>query len=289
MNIKDVLNENVISKALTETIDLFINEELGIADDVAKATNDIKKLILTDLKNAQKRQVSEGVWERSNTVTCNLFGMNVSIEYIHYNFRDYDTYYSNADEFYFGGESSFTNKRIFLKILSISGEIQENTFGDTIQHEVEHLYQASMQNKPLLQNNSLYDKARDDKSRNEWRFKLKQIVYYTRNEEQDAFVNGLYAQLISPDALYQKQQIIKSSNPYKIAALLKSLEKNIAENENNQELIDAAKYYRRPVKWFITQCNIGSRKILKKMMKVVAKANKDFWKINNDLMINMKP
>ena len=207
----------------------------------------------------------------------------MNVLYYVYNFYDYDTYYDKKE--YFNQKCGVSNekKEKYISILSISGEFQENSFGDSIQHELEHIYQIKMQGKGLFQDNDLYEKAIQNLN-NElydgWVSKLANIIYYSRNEEHDAFVNGLYQQLVSPDAFDNYDYIIKTSTPYQISLLLANVKNEIENNYDNENLIEATKFFRKPRRWFIAQCEIGTRKIIKKIIKVRMKANNDFLKVN---------
>ncbi len=271
------------SKIIRECVDKLINEELGIADDVVEKTNEIKRLIYDDSRNADKVKLDNGVSSISGTVSTNVFGEDMKIFYTVYNYYDYDTYYDKQEYFNPRCGVSYDRNEIYISILSISGEFQENSFGDSIQHELEHLYQIKKQGKGLFQDNNLYDNATRNLNSNlydGWVSKLSHVIYYSRNEEHDAFVNGLYQQLVSVDAYGNEDYIIKSSTPYQISLMLTSIKNEISDNYENTNLIEACKFFRKPRRWFIAQCEIGIRKIVKKIMKIRTKAKNDFYKVN---------
>lgn len=283
------IDNGIVSKALMEAIDKLMNEEMGIATDVAKKVREVKLLIKSNIKNSSRNKVDDGVWRYEGSIKCEIFGYEYTINYNIINYKDYDVYAEHSEYFVPDGSSSFSGRFIKLYVLSISGEFQENTFGDTLQHEIEHIYQIVKQGKPLLQNNNLYSKALSSMRSNEnngWISRLAKIIYYTRNEEHDAFVNGLYAQLVSQDSFYDRDNIVKMSNPYQIAMFLKSEHDSLEKEFNNVDFIESAKYYGRPRKWFISQAEIGHLKIMRKMMKVISKAEKDFWQMNEDFHIS---
>ena len=277
------LDKKYTLKVIRECIDSLLNEEMGIANDVVTKTNEIKRLIYVDSRRAEKEKLDDGVYLINGNIFIDVFGTEMNVLYYVYNFYDYDTYYDKKE--YFNQKCGVSNekKEIYISILSISGEFQENSFGDSIQHELEHIYQIKMQGKGLFQDNDLYEKAIQNLN-NElydgWVSKLANIIYYSRNEEHDAFVNGLYQQLVSPDAFDNYDYIIKTSTPYQISLLLANVKKEIENNYDNENLIEATKFFRKPRRWFIAQCEIGTRKIIRKIMKVRMKANNDFLKVN---------
>lgn len=281
------LDKKYASKIIRESIDKLLKEELGIANDVVMKTNEIKNLIYRDSRNAEKERLDNGVSLVNGKVSINVFDTEMDIFYSIYNYYDFDTYYDKQEYFNPRCSVSYERNEIYLSILSISGEFQENSFGDSIQHELEHLYQIKMQGKGLFQDNNLYDKATknlNNESFDGWISKLANIIYYSRNEEHDAFVNGLYQQLVSQDAFNRYDYIIKSSTPYQISLLLGNLKNEIENNYNNNNLIEASKFFKKPRRWFIAQCEIGIRKIIKKIMKVRAKANNDFYNVNEGII-----
>lgn len=277
------LDKKYTLKIVRECVDNIINEELGIANDVIEKTNEIKNLIYSDSRKVEKIKLDNGVTSVSGVVVTNVFGNDMKIMYTIYNYYDYDTYFDKKEYFNPMCGVSCEKNEIYLSILSISGEFQENSFGDSIQHELEHLYQIKKQGKWLFQDNDLYEKASKNLN-NElydgWVSKLSNVIYYSRNEEHDAFVNGLYQQLVNADAFGRYDYIIKTSTPYQISLLLTNLKSEIEDNYNNVNLIEATKFFKRPRRWFIAQCEIGTRKIIRKIMKVRAKANNDFLRVN---------
>lgn len=282
------LDEQAITNAIIESVDRFINEELGIANAVVEKTSEIKRLIIDDSRMTEKTKLDSGVSMFNGRVDVDIFGDKMTVVYTIYNFYDFDTYYDKSNLFNPKCGVSCEKGEIYISILSISGQFQENSFGDSIQHELEHLYQIKMQGKGLFQDNNLYDKAIsniDNKLYGGWTSKLANIIYYTRNEEYDAFVNGLYQQLVNLDAFWNLDDIIHASSPYKILLYLTVQKKELEDNYDNENFLDAAKFFKRPRRWFLAQCDIGMKNITKKMRKVVAKAQKDFFKVNEGVVI----
>lgn len=277
------LDKKYTLKIVRECIDALLNEEMGIANDVVMKANEIKRLIYRDSRRKERKELDKGVYLINGNISVDIFGTEMNVLYSIYNFYDYDTYYDKKE--YFNPKCGILNENneVYISILSISGEFQENSFGDSIQHELEHMYQIKMQGKGLFQDNDLYEKSVKNINNDlydGWVSKLANIIYYSRNEEHDAFVNGLYQQLVSPNAFDNYDYIIKTSTPYQISLLLANLKNDIESNYDNENLIEAAKFFKKPRRWFIAQCEIGVRKIIKKIMKVRMKASNDFLNVN---------
>jgi hypothetical protein len=286
-----ILGNDHISKIIRECVDKYINEELGIANDVLIKTNEIKELIYGDSRNAEKEKLDDGVSMTNGLVVLDIFGTSMKVIYTIYNFRDFDTYYDKKEYFNPKSSMSYEKNEIYVSILSISGEFQENSFGDSIQHELEHLYQIKKQGKGLFQDNNLYEKAItniNNELYNGWIGKLANVIYYSRNEEHDAFVNGLYQQLVNLDTLADFDYVIKTSTPYKISMLLFDLKRQIEDTVDDESFNLALKFFKRPKRWFMAQCEIGIRKIIKKIMRVRMKAKNDFLKVNEGIILEFK-
>lgn len=289
---KLLFDENVISNAIRESIQKLINEELGISQEVSNAVKNIVELIKGD-KNTMREKIEDGIFVNNGKITTGIFGYEFEVVYKIFSYRDFNLYFQKSGYFLnaFNSWSSFERKTINIVSLSISGHIEENTFSDTLYHEIEHMYQTSISGKLLLTNNAQYQMALsivNDKNASEWDRFLAQVVYYTRNEEHDAFVNGLYGQLIKSDAFNRFDDIIRQSDAYKIIGFLKSASKRMEHSINDKGFDESANKFHRPKRWFINQANIASEKIFKKIMKVKSKALNDFTKVNEGVMFNFK-
>lgn len=287
------IDENLITNSVRKSIDKLISEELGISNEVKKVINGIYDMIKSLLRDCPKETIKEGlIWKKSGTIEYNIFGDDYSIIFTVFNFLNEGVYENCAENIIPYSSVLISKKIIEINSISISGVIDESTFSDSMQHEIEHLFQIKMQGKPLFFNNGLYDKAIKNIRSNEnngWISRLSTIIYYTRNEEHDAFVNGLYAQLIRNDAFYKSKEIIRKSDAYKISSILKVYEKELIDNFDDEDFIKSAKFFNKSRKWFISQCDIGVKKIIKKIMKVAAKAEKDFKKVNEDAIFEVRP
>lgn len=284
------MNKTVLNDVVRDSVNKLIREELGIADRVMEKTNEIRNVILSEYEMLDKEEISDGVWRKNGNFECEIFGYRLTIRYSIYNFRDKMAYVFNKKLFTENLSGvSLKNMTFYLPILQISGTFKEFTFGDTIQHEVEHIYQMSMQRKPLLTKKvggysansglTIYDLANQNIKNDDcggFIAILSKIIYYTRNEEQDGFVNGLYAQLVNMDSFNNEERIVMNSTPYKLIGMLSEYENYLKDNFDNYNFKAASVFFNRKRKWFINQCEIARRKITSKLTKVIKKARKDF-------------
>lgn len=203
------MNDKILWK-LNEDINRVLKEELGIADDVKNATNEIYEYIAKEYKNKkyqEDRLIEDGVGQKyGNFYLNNIFGYKILVEYYVINFRDgfyRDKYIKKNGSNYL---DSFSNikfikntkepflTQIIVILESLSGNIinTENA-KDSIQHELEHIYQQTKMHKEFGGRN-LYDLASTDlNSKDKYRHSIGIIVYMSFKSEIEGFANGLYS------------------------------------------------------------------------------------------------
>lgn len=276
---------------IKEEIDKMLKEELGISNEVNSVSNGIRVTIESQWKKCERIQTDFGVFKRCGEFPYNIFGEDYIISYVVYNFRDYESFTENSNKVQFQCNISQEHKRMHLVILAISGEIQENTFADSIQHEIEHAFQSKMKGGDLFQDKdgheniySLATSNLNNENYNGWISKLANIVYYSRNEELDAFVNGLYGTLQHSGWMYGEDEIVNNSTPYKIIGMMHMLKTELENNFENSDFINSAKFFGKKRKWFIAQAKHAAKSCAEKMNKVIKKARKDGFLVNEGLI-----
>lgn len=186
------MNEEKINE-LVYNITNIINEELGIANAIVRESNKLEKFIISDLKNASK--YSNGVISyKKNDIPYRLFDTDVNIHYHVY------TIGYNAIKNKLVGEIEYTFEKIdlHLNLAMLNGQPIDAFFGDTIYHELTHLYQYIKSKKETLMNkkeNSLYQILKTIKNKNEDNdiCVFANALYISFDFERDAMVHGLYA------------------------------------------------------------------------------------------------
>ena len=112
--------------------------------------------------------------------------------------------YNNSDKYAYNGKTKYNSVdntyNIIIKSISINGHLKKDSFEDTIQHELEHVFQMYMSNKnALFKNKDLYEKIvfyiNNDESIDDFSKKVAYSLYICFNPEQDAIINGLDASL----------------------------------------------------------------------------------------------
>lgn len=284
-----IIDESILNKAVREGIKRLLDEELSISSEVADKSREIENLIIEDLKSRDKEIISDGVIKMEGSIVCDLFGEEFTVIYCLQSFRYYETFYKNIKNVNLECNSSYDEKKIIINFISLEGVIQENSFSDSIQHEVEHMFQAIKQKRALFDENSLYafaTKNLNSELCNGWVSKLANIIYYSSNVEHSGVLNGLYAQLIKKEYETDEEYLVKSSMAYKMVRLLKRLEYELKENFYDSDFLKAVRFFngkkedgtnytKRTRGWYINKCVIGYTNLSKKIMKIITKARKD--------------
>lgn len=169
------IQQYIKNQILIKNQNNHINESLGINDEVTRATQEL-------YTNAAKHTDEL------------LSGKNVSFKLNINDFDNIDVYLfpsTNAD-----GNSYYKSNRkmsfINIHVKISNGKIDWNSFMDTAQHEIHHIFEQDMVRKTCYNQASLEAKAiiRDNNVNNRV---LAIIAYVSDPFEQKAMINGMYA------------------------------------------------------------------------------------------------
>lgn len=169
-----------------------------------------------------------------------FFGNDALVTVNNYNFISDDVYEMNKDRIdCYSGNSAKMRKFCMMTIncFSVCGTLSKHDAMETIQHEVEHLYQESRGDKsvfslsPHYLNASQYINSIDSNYRN-----LAQCVYLTYRFEQDGFINGLYGYLKQKNKVMPAWNDIKDSDAYAVLTKFESSLDYLENNKNSETL-----------------------------------------------------
>lgn len=232
------ITNDLLEKEIINEIDNSINEELSISNQLKNEANRIIDEVKFSIKNTPTLPFNiKNVSYKTNKITTNFNGDDINIIYYYYNFFYEDDYNKNKRHIDNITKNVYKDKTIYVTILAISGGLLLNTFQDSIYHELEHMYQQKMMNKDfgfnkiykiglLLKKSNIYED-----------YVIGNSIYLSRDFEQDAYVNGLYALLINAcDSQLKIMNILKKSDAYNA---LYSLKKNLNYIINNEKKIKA--------------------------------------------------
>lgn len=289
--------DNKIIYKLNEDINRILNEELGIADDVKKATNEIYERIVMEYKNKKYQEdklIDDGVGQKYGYFQMeDIFGYKLFVEYYIINFKD--NFYRNKYIKKNGNNylDSFSNikfiknrkkpliTQIIVVLESLSGKITNTeTAKDSIQHELEHIYQQTKMGKEFGGQN-LYNLASADlNGKDEYRHSIGIIVYMSFKNEIEGFANGLYSFVTEKMKSYpiNLNKIFQESPAYeKLQQVYKAID-FINTHMNDAEMEIAFSDYKQ---YKVNKNNINKiadytvKKMLSRFGKALIKARQD--------------
>lgn len=275
----------MIFTSLKNDICEAINEELSIADDVRnealKISDDIAK------KRGEFEEIDSEIPDSKKfccSKTIEVFGVKVSTAFIYYNFLTPDALkYASGKYDFTTSFSSKVGRNVWImtiKCYGISGGLKFEDLCDSVQHELEHIYQGEMGQSAITSQNVDYSKistklgSKDERIR-----RTAEILYASIDYEQDAMLNGLYASLNARGLPAPLWQDIEDSEIYSwLERLVGDADyvKNIKDDENYYQLCKT-EFNIKPIE-VLARAKHAEKRIKSKIGKVLIKIRKD--KIN---------
>lgn len=280
-----VPKEYMILNEISLKINEAINEELGIADEVRDKSAKLRDDVINRLKNIEKSIVESGVSEKKDNFQIEIANKKVFVQVHYYNFRD-KTYYLNFIKKSGPiGHSSLSNDGrfnvILLNFYSISGYIDEKDLYDSIQHEVEHIFQ-QVKAKKTFGKSDLYLYAYKNLSNEQLENRILALISYMSNKfEQDGYINGLYAFLKDNYKLMATRDDIKESPVYSKLTDLIYAKDFLIKNKNNVKLKEEIEYYQKN---FNLNYNEFIRLVTSSINDITKKIGRTIIKFKNDML-----
>lgn len=291
-----VPKEYVILNEISLKINEAINEELGIADEVRDVSIRLRNEIVSRLKNIEKKSVKSGVSLKEDNFRTEIANKKMTVQIQYFNFKDKLYYLDYIKKYGHIDPASFSNdgrvNMIFIRFYSISGYIDERDLFDSIQHEVEHIYQQVKAKKTFGESN-LYLYAYKNLSNEQLESRILALISYLSNKfEQDGYVNGLYAFLKDNYKLMATKDDIKESPVYSKLTDLIYAKDFLIKNKNNVKLKEEIEYYRKNFNLnyndFIRLATSSINDIIKKIGRTVIKFKNDMVKSGTHYSIPKK-
>ena len=192
-----------------------IKEELGISEEVIKLTNQFYDEMVNTIKNCTEQEKNETCIKKTCSMKFMINDIKVtsSITYRNFLSKEYNKLYDMP--YITNGASFFVTNNLyfcFINVFAISGTIVKEKAMETIQHEMEHIYQQIQMGKGFG-GESLYVKIKTDmESSDEGRNKIGKLFYYTLKYEQEGFCNGLYGYLMDINQPYSDDLLMKTES-----------------------------------------------------------------------------
>jgi len=222
---------------LTEEIKKIIEEELSINDDVARFSNEFYNEIISKLNNAEIIEKNNLLIKKKISIVSYIDKIKVVSSVIYRNFLSKDFKEKYNLSYITDGGSIFINKGLammFINIYAINGTVDKPKSMETIQHEVEHIFQQEKMGHEFGDSNGLYEKIKTDlESKSENKQKLAKLLYLCIKSEQEGFSNGLYAYMMDKQEPYN-DDLLTSSETWNLYLTAK-------ENFNELKINDGLK------------------------------------------------
>ena len=123
-----------IKQIISEELDKFLTEELGISEMVNDETVRICQLINNTVMTIKSEKYDDYTL-RSGKLDVTLFGdFDVTIDFSFINFKTIDAFEKYVDKLNLCGYSSYIQHKIGINFFAISGEIDDKSLYDQCQH-----------------------------------------------------------------------------------------------------------------------------------------------------------
>lgn len=270
----------------------ILKEELGISNEVCEITSKIKQktsynysLHMNDKDFYSKLNINDkvaiNVFVDGFIISYGEFKIKIYIRVLNNCSEYYDVYLKTYDSFY-----SFDHNLITLFLTSKNGKIEWNKHSSSLQHEVEHFYQANLRNKPYLSsdvNNKetiKYNRFIEMlKSKDFYLKKIGLVFYLSYKYERDAYINGLYEKIMEINSESYIQEPIKILKNYQPYIRINNLKKFLETVENNlkkkNELLEKLNNENIDYKTFLNKANWVIKEYTRGFARVIYKSKKD--------------
>lgn len=234
-----------ITSQIIDGINIVIKEELGVADEVIKITNEIYDEITSHIKNIKSTVVENGCGLKEGDFVKEVCEKKLTVFFKQYNFKDktfHDNYVKKHGNSVFDSVSSQQYKKgrllynmISINFITISGHLNVNEIKQDIQHEIEHIFQQSKMNQSFG-NDDLYQLVHKHiYSTNEIEWSIAIILYMSFNFEIEAFANGLYSYITANLYNGNINSLFRKSDAYEkliqVNQAIQIIKNNIHTNE----------------------------------------------------------
>lgn len=271
----------------------LIFEELTISGDVQKEMIKVWDEIYQILPNIetsqyvnydytiQKDVYYEGVYFGNYSTKIRIFNEETRIFVNLFNFLTEKAFENNKNKINFLDASCVSVgklKWLTIAIPMLSGRlIMIDAVKESLQHELEHIYQGNHDSKYMTIPDGKYANARELlRNPDQQISNLALIIYLSNLSEQDAYVNGLYAYLMSQDEPMVKipWDVVKNSDAY---IHLMSIKKIINELETSDEELTkkCGQYFNITPQDMLKKAKNVEFRFVRKIGKVLTKYHKD--------------
>lgn len=247
--------ENEFQKRMViKSINSFVMEEKHINNQVQEKVTSIRNKIVEYFRNenysmingltCKRFQIGETITQERNNhsngpVNNNSFPITIDVTICC--FKDNLDFEQNK-EYYEEIENNYTStqqKTSYVVGKAISGQIDTLDLVESLQHEIVHYFQDINACK-ILSSNPFYELSLElMDNENIYATYIGKIIYYSTNWEQDAFINGLFAQLKEkkPITKIGIQDVVSKSQAFSLLELFIDYQNNITNHKSAFEIV----------------------------------------------------
>jgi hypothetical protein len=246
----------------------ILNEELGISDEIAKKANEFFNILENDISDNIENFEKERCFSSYNGyLDYDFFGIKIGISYktINYYTKEYYHKFGVDCEGWSGFDKRYCIMGLFVPC--ISGTVIKCEVVDTIQHEFEHIYQQYLIGGPFP-DSKVYSSILTNMNSNEkFVSDIARMVYGCTKNEQDGYVNGMYAYMMAVPEIFS-YEAMKKTPCYKVYNEILTIYENFKNDENFEKELKKYKLSKNTIKKSLD--NFG-----RKIARVSAKIKKD--------------
>ena len=238
-------------------------------------------------KEIENDFVSEWVKSKKFRFSYKLKNMDIKISVIIYNFFSKEIYEKQINNLNLDSKSvNFGNKKGIMELYgySISGTLNKLDLINSVHHEICHLFQYQEGKKNNFREGKLYFKVKYLLGSNdETKRMIANSLYYSFEPEQDAFVNGLYAELKQYSEYLDIDTVKEKTNLFQmIYKMLETVE--LIENIDEQVINEN---FGITKKRCINIIKKGVKRLETKICKIITKLYGDY-NIHESMIMNVR-
>lgn len=256
----------------------IIKEELGIYKSIFDKTIEVYNAIVQDLPNRGKKHNENGEFiVQKGSIRTELDGHSFSVYYTYRNFKNRDVVDVYGEANLTMGSSSYIGRYraiCNIDLYGVSGTIRKEKAVETIQHELEHIFQ-EFRADASIPNGDFYAKMRNDlESNDENRRKIGRLIYGCLKSEQEGYINGLYSYCMVDDFItppYNYSNIV-DSDAGKLYVEISDILKELRNDINLQNIL-------KEYGWSIKKVETHIINFIHRIGRVLIKVNNDKIKL----------
>lgn len=271
-----------ILEQIEKLVDNAINEELGISDILKRSAYNAIEEIKKDIPYRRVQPINaDGGSCRKGSIKCLLNGSPITVNYTLYNFID-KIYKDNAMRTIKLVNNNNGIDTVNISIISIDNYVDTSTYQDTIFHELEHLFQQKQAGKSFsgldLYHHAIFIKDRTKV--NSMPRALAECIYLGQSFEQDAYVNGMYADLKEKAKKYEDvRRLAPTTEAYQAMLLFSDYIYVVKKYKSDAENMWSMHFGKYGVSFdsFYNKLDKALRRFTTKIGKVIIKVQKDLY------------